>query len=218
EHPDLRRFLPGWVAALPGRHLPALSGEAIGDLASRVVGLASSLDNPRIVVGIATALVGDTVSRGGIDRYRRSVAVSILANGAIDRGIGAAVRAELYEWAYPRNGSRVPLRLTAAEVCGTGFGQAYPDSALVRLKHLAASHADPVREAVVDAVLVIGRHIGMARLLARLQEWLPGAGDERRATLLTLVPQVFTEVAMRTDPWAARPADVEPMVGFWSGL
>ncbi|WP_024874123.1 hypothetical protein [Saccharomonospora piscinae] len=221
EHPDLRTELRRWIGEIP-RKFEDLSAPELDRLADRSLELAAE-GGP----GLATALARDwsrttgTGSRGG-DAYRRSVAVRLLAGAALHPMIGREVRNTLWHWS--RRADTDVQRLTA-EVCAQ-IGPSFPRIAFTRLKHLAGSADDTVRDAAREALVGLGGHLGLTTFLRSVRRWFDGGSPERLGVLADGVASLLETDPLRVESEAAvsfwrraldtmQPADLRTAVQAW---
>lgn len=199
---DLRDRLLQWFSELPrkigdlGRHELEQIADRAADIAVEAgPNLALALAGDWAKTGVGERSNGAQTSINAPDRYRRSVAVRLLTTTAMDARIGQHVRRRLLQWARSSNAD---LNLLTAEVCA-GIGGDFPHSALTRLKHLADSENELVRESVVKAIVQIGCEQGISRLLDRLTAWFADAPPIRLAVLATSVKEVLSQHPVEVD-------------------
>ncbi|GAA4979813.1 hypothetical protein [Actinopolymorpha pittospori] len=211
EHPVIRRDLVDWIDQVPlvwdltGQDLERLA-DRVGEMATQVAERgsiereASAREGARIAIDVArrwagagpggASTLGGSSSRmrsapgGSRQRSRRSVAVRLLAKSATDPAIGQMVRAQMYDWAY--DNAATSLKVVVAEVCGS-FGVVYPRSAFTRLKHLAATPAPEVRDAVVASVVQLAAHLGPSRVIDYLLDWFEPPPQARTSALTAIL-------------------------------
>ncbi|KHF43039.1 HEAT repeat domain-containing protein [Saccharomonospora viridis] len=229
EHPDLQKPMRNWLIELPEK-LCALEQEELERLADRAAelaaeggaGLALNLAENWAKTKTGQESNGQRTSTAPADRARRSIAVRLLTTAAMDSALGRQVRNQLWRWS--RDGS-ADLKLLTAEVCA-GIGVAFPRNALTRLKHLANSDNETVREAVLRALRQLGDELGVPRFLRYLTEWFDKASPSRLAILTTAVSQVFAEQSTPVETAAAElfwrhavtgmlPDDLRVMMSSW---
>ncbi|WP_019819527.1 hypothetical protein [Saccharomonospora saliphila] len=202
EHPDLRAELRHWIGEIP-RKFEDLKAPELDRLADRSLELAAAGG-----AHLATALAREwsrttgTGSRGG-DAYRRSVAVRLLAGAALHPAIGREVRDTLYRWSRRAD---TDVQLLTAEVCAQ-IGRSFPRIAFTRLKYLAGSADDTVRDTVREALVGLGRELGFTTFLRSVREWFEGDTPERLGVLAEGVAGLLRTAAPKVEPEAA--------VSFW---
>lgn len=196
EHPDLHTPVQDWLTELP-EALRGLDRGELEQLADRVADLAVE-GGAWLALYLAANWAGtkagensggQRTSTAPADRSRRSIAVRLLTTAATDSVLGRPVRNRLWYWS--RDGS-ADLKLLTAEVCA-GIGAAFPRNALTRLKHLANSDNEDVRDAVLQALRQLGGELGVSRFLRYLTEWFDQASPSRLALLATAVGRVFAD-------------------------
>ncbi|MER7114009.1 hypothetical protein ABT332_05910 [Saccharomonospora azurea] len=229
EHPDLRTPLWSWLRDLPDK-LRALDQEALEQLADRAADLAGEA-GAKLAVDLAAEWAktkagresgGRRTSTATVDTSRRSIAVRLLTTAATDSTLGRRVRSRLWRWSREGDADQ---KLLTAEVCA-GIGAAFPRNALTRLKHLANSDNQDVRDAVLRALRQLGDDLGVARLLRYLAEWFDHARPGRLAILAKGVSDVVAAQRTVVEAGAATlfwrravttmpPDDLRVMVSSW---
>jgi hypothetical protein len=207
EHPDLRTPMKNWLVELPDKLRP-LEQEQLEQLADRAAELAAE-GGAKLALVLATEWSrtragresnGRRTSTAALDASRRSIAVRLLTTVATDSVMGRPVRDQLWRWSRDGNAD---LQLLTAEVC-SGIGAEFPRNALTRLKHLANSDNEDVRQAVLDALRQLGVDLGVSRFLRYLTEWFGDAPPRRLVTLASAVKEVLADQSVVVEFWVAR--------------
>jgi hypothetical protein len=199
----LRESLKTWLRILP-HNASMYTTKDLNRLADSVVQLGVRVDH-KVATQIAARWsqslkpAGDDNAakrrrRVSIDRTRRSLAVRVLTDCAMDDRVGAKVRAQLWSWVYDRRNP--DLLITVAQVCGTGFGVAYPRNALTRLRHIAASQDPVVRDEVVRAIVKIADGVELPTLHRYLNGWL----NAERPGQMFVLARAYASVLEALDP------------------
>ncbi|MBA8823012.1 hypothetical protein FHX42_000341 [Saccharopolyspora lacisalsi] len=213
EHPMLRRSIRDWMAELRVGGLHRRDLERVADRTTelaRVTGSRVAIDLAR---RWATPEGGSSAGAvGGFDGARRSIAVRLLTNTALDATTGRHVRDKLYDWA--QRGTSPELGLVVAEVCGGAMSVEFPRVALTRLKLLAASENEAVHAAVVEALTSIAGHLGPPGFLRYLAEWFDRAEPIRLATLAEGIDAVLA-LAVEGDALSPDFIDAAEVRIFW---
>ncbi|MFI7680606.1 hypothetical protein [Actinophytocola sp. NPDC049390] len=206
EHPILRKNIEAWIGQIP-RYFSDLSQGELERIADRAADLATEAGY-LLAVTLAEKWASASTSRSAqakeADSYRRSVAVRLLITVSTDTALGRQTRNRLLTWS--KEGG-TDLQLLTAHVC-EGLGESYPRIALTRLKHLANSDDDDVRDAVLSAMQRIGVQLGMSSFLRYLSEWFDKATPPRLRMLTEAVSAVLADQAENIDTEAAE--------SFWS--
>ncbi|GAA0619509.1 hypothetical protein GCM10010174_42370 [Kutzneria viridogrisea] len=150
DFPALRDHLVRWMISLPERYG---DGEVV---AGHLMDLA--------VPSVLTTAVAAWAERTPL----RRLAERLLVAGALDTGLGFAVRRTIYDWSCRRDLS-TPLSTVALAVCGGELGQRYPQVALTRIGHFAAR--EELAQPVLDALSSLA-HKHFTQVVIRLRRWL----------------------------------------------
>ena len=169
ERVDLHDPLLKWIAELTAAGKPAALyldsiAEILTDLAVR--------HNDLRPIDLAQAWAGP-----GTTPQRLSLAARMLAKAATSDSLGAAVRAELRDWAASDSEH---LAMVAALVCRGDFSRDYPSQALVRLRWILQR---PTRDDAVTAAEAAIRHMAAEmNLLPRVWDTVTSwVNDQERA-------------------------------------
>ena len=225
EHRDLQDALVSWIGELP-RRFADLTDEDLERIADRSAELAVGAGHQMAFKLAELWTAKDSESTTSLQspesRYRRSIAVRLLTTTATDTSLGTLTRNRLLAWS---KGTNTGLQLLTAEVCGE-LGTEFPRIALTRLKHLAGSENEEVRDAVRAAVRGIGAELGSPRFLRYLSEWFDDATPARLQMLSAGASSVLKEQLgdLDTDTTSSfwnqaldklPPGDLRPVVRTW---
>ncbi|MEU8633427.1 hypothetical protein AB0C38_14745 [Amycolatopsis sp. NPDC048633] len=225
EHRGLHDSMLSWIGEIP-RKFADLTGEDLERIADRsaelAVGAGYQIALKLAEQWTAKGSEGTTSLQTSESRYRRSIAVRLLMTTATDTSLGPPIRNRLLSWS---KGANIDLQLLTAEVCGE-LGTEFPRIALTRLKHLAGSEHEEVRDAVRTAVHGIGANLGGARFLRYLSEWFDEATPARLQLLSSSASFVLKEQLDDLDAdttssfWNQAldklpPEDLRPVVRTW---
>ncbi|MEU8892305.1 hypothetical protein [Streptomyces sp. NPDC048442] len=180
NRPQLVPVLTGWLSGIsrPG-------GIAEGSLVrlAEVLTTVAEAEGPDAVLNLTSQwlLSGRTKHTG--------LAVDLLDQLAVDARFGAAVRAELTNWAKAH--TKPQRQRAVAAVCRGRLGREYTSIALTRLKYvLDSAQESGVRDAAVGALGELLRNADLcARVLKTLVEWMgvQGRDEASRAAFLAVL-------------------------------
>jgi len=188
QRPQLRPVLLDWAS-----QISAPNGIAVRHLRR----IADCLVQLSLLPGGSTVL---SVASAWIDTGRtahQQLGVEVLETMALHPVRGAAVRKQLYDWAYQRTTSKELVK-AVAEICAGRLGREYPRIAMTRLRLLASRDDEAAREAVADAVQTLARAPEQRPLvLSEIVAWAESADSTiRKAGATTFL--ALTDITSET--------------------
>ncbi|MEU7188139.1 hypothetical protein [Streptomyces sp. NPDC045369] len=220
DFPELRPVLRVWTDRLVRDS--AAVGERPDDLVLRYARQCLRTESPEELSGAAVAWA--SVS-GGTPSWLHRSAYLALDTGLRDETHGGHFREKTYEWAISRQPSPGLVRVLVG-VCSGAMAVQHPDSALVRLLHLArretADTAPIAHDALFDLAFSEGRLT--RRLLDRIDRaWGRQLSPRRRAREIELFrrlaePERFADPGGRTRPLIAEPAVRRQLTAGWRAV
>jgi hypothetical protein len=148
ERPQFVRWMVGCLSRRVSRPDAAASLEQrIGDFA---IQLASQHRDLSVLTSTIETLAAEPATA--------KAATRLLLRAAQHDNVGREVRTRMLDWANTKSSTELSLRETVAAVCGDeAFMSAYPNHALVRIRHLVA-HGDMAEsEALLQACAMLTR-------------------------------------------------------------
>jgi hypothetical protein len=182
---------------------PKLTDEDAGIAARALVRLAEQLGDGRLISLLGSALA----------RTRRSLAVDVLTDAALDPRVGPLVRSQLYSWS---KSSSADLRQLVAGLCSGRFGGEMPGQALTRLRWAAGSPADQLPE-VVNAIRCLA--VEQPTLVREaLATWISDRTARMETLSFLLGLAASEEGARQLIEWSRDPTGRTALVAAWQEL
>jgi hypothetical protein len=190
EYPASRASLQRWLdelLALPDY----LTSAALPMLPARLFEFAASTGEASLILDRIPAMAES------VRLDMRQMAAALLAAGAISTDIGQAVRSRLYSWSLSAS---EPLQLVVIAACAHGdYLTLDPRTALVRLRHLAASEHEFVRTTAHRAVLNAWNYLLPTAFLEFLGDCLRRRDKVLHRAVLKLLIEICGDKRMRAD-------------------
>jgi hypothetical protein len=159
-----------------------MAGGSLKWVPDRIFELAAGIPDASVLLNRVSKLADSPLT------VVRDMAGLLLASGAISATIGPSVRQRLYSWS---RSASAPIQLAVAAACShDAYLSKDPNSAFTRLRQLAQSEHDEVREKAEASIAKSWRRLGPEQFLSFLGYCL----DTSDRGLRRAVPEMFIEV------------------------